>query len=123
MRSMPCFDCVRTSSAPRVCQAHGVHGDRSRAKGKIRLRLAHMAFIENRPHMPIDRRQFLHSMAALGAANWIGVGSVLEARQASTMITRSIPRTGEEIPVVGMGTWQTFDPSPATPAALDRLAE
>jgi diketogulonate reductase-like aldo/keto reductase len=82
-----------------------------------------MAFIENRPHMPIDRRQFLHSMAALGAANWIGVGSIFEARQASTMITRRIPRTGEEIPVVGMGTWQTFDPSPATPAALDRLAE
>jgi diketogulonate reductase-like aldo/keto reductase len=39
------------------------------------------------------------------------------------MASRRIPRTGEEIPIIGMGTWQTFDPSPATPAALDRLAE
>ena len=39
------------------------------------------------------------------------------------MLTRRIPRTGEEIPVVGMGTWQTFDPPSPTPAVLDRLAE
>jgi diketogulonate reductase-like aldo/keto reductase len=25
------------------------------------------------------------------------------------MLTRSIPRTGEALPVIGMGTWQTFD--------------
>ena len=25
------------------------------------------------------------------------------------MRTRKIPRTGEELPVIGMGTWQTFD--------------
>lgn len=27
------------------------------------------------------------------------------------MITRRIPRTGEELPVIGLGTWQTFDVS------------
>src|SRR5688572_26965834 len=26
-----------------------------------------------------------------------------------SMISRSIPRTGETLPVVGVGTWQTFD--------------
>src|SRR5256885_15411364 len=25
------------------------------------------------------------------------------------MITRAIPKTGEQLPVVGLGTWQTFD--------------
>lgn len=29
------------------------------------------------------------------------------------MTRRKIPRTGEEIPVVGMGTWQTFDAGPS----------
>jgi aryl-alcohol dehydrogenase-like predicted oxidoreductase len=29
--------------------------------------------------------------------------------QASTMIRRPIPSTGEPLPVVGVGTWQTFD--------------
>ena len=38
------------------------------------------------------------------------------------MLTRRIPRTGEELPVIGMGTWQTFDPSPADAKALDNLA-
>jgi aryl-alcohol dehydrogenase-like predicted oxidoreductase len=28
------------------------------------------------------------------------------------MLTRIIPRTGEELPVVGLGTWQTFDVGP-----------
>ncbi len=41
----------------------------------------------------------------------------------SPMITRKIPRTNEELPVIGMGTWKTFDPSSPTPAALDRLGE
>ncbi len=41
----------------------------------------------------------------------------------SPMITRKIPRTNEELPVIGMGTWKTFDPSSPTPAVLDRLGE
>jgi diketogulonate reductase-like aldo/keto reductase len=34
------------------------------------------------------------------------------------MLTRKIPRTGEALPVVGMGTWQTFDVAPALRAGL-----
>lgn len=29
--------------------------------------------------------------------------------KAQTMLTKQIPRTGEAVPVIGMGTWQTFD--------------
>jgi diketogulonate reductase-like aldo/keto reductase len=32
------------------------------------------------------------------------------------MITRAIPRSGEQLPVIGMGTWQTFDVDGAPPA-------
>lgn len=28
---------------------------------------------------------------------------------AETMMQRPIPRTGESLPVIGLGTWQTFD--------------
>jgi aryl-alcohol dehydrogenase-like predicted oxidoreductase len=38
------------------------------------------------------------------------------------MRTRKIPRTGEEIPVVGLGTWQTFDVGPAS-SEREPLAE
>ena len=36
------------------------------------------------------------------------------------MIMRVIPSSGEEVPVVGLGTWQTFD---VDPSKLDRSAE
>lgn len=38
------------------------------------------------------------------------------------MRTRKIPRTGEEIPVVGLGTWQTFDVG-SSAAEREPLAE
>jgi diketogulonate reductase-like aldo/keto reductase len=37
------------------------------------------------------------------------------------MLTRPIPRTGEALPVVGLGTWQTFDPPRRTPETLAPL--
>jgi diketogulonate reductase-like aldo/keto reductase len=39
-----------------------------------------------------------------------------------SMITRAIPKTGELVPVIGLGTWQTFDVG-GEPATLNRLAE
>jgi aryl-alcohol dehydrogenase-like predicted oxidoreductase len=38
------------------------------------------------------------------------------------MLTRPIPRTGEALPVIGLGTWQTFDAGPE-PAARAPLRE
>ena len=45
---------------------------------------------------------------------WLGVlstGPVLysKLRAAQSIITRTIPATGEQIPVIGMGSWITFD--------------
>jgi hypothetical protein len=49
-------------------------------------------------------------------------GAALLARPAfaqtgTRMHTRKIPSTGELLPVVGCGTWQTFDVGPAPPSA------
>src|SRR5829696_3102452 len=83
-----------------------------------------MDVISKERRMVVDRRQFVASMAALA----IGRGFRDRPAHASTpplapMIKRRIPRTGEEIPVIGMGTWQTFDPRPATPETLTRLTK
>ena len=40
---------------------------------------------------------------------------------ASPMITRAIPSTGEKLPVIGMGTWQTFDVRPDQTAPLEEV--
>lgn len=52
-----------------------------------------------------SRKQFLYQLSALGA---------LSTAPGFMFITdsirkRPIPSTGESIPVVGVGTWQTFD--------------
>lgn len=39
------------------------------------------------------------------------------------MNTRPIPRTGEHLPVIGMGTWQTFDVAGAPPALADVITK
>lgn len=38
-----------------------------------------------------------------------------DAPAAQPLLQRAIPRTGEMLPVVGLGTWQTFDVGPAAP--------
>src|SRR5688572_28317096 len=52
------------------------------------------------------RRRALRLIAGCGT---LVVMSRTARGQSSTMITRPIPRTGEPLPVVGVGTWQTFD--------------
>jgi aryl-alcohol dehydrogenase-like predicted oxidoreductase len=57
----------------------------------------------------IDRRKFLE--VAIAGAGLAGLAPrALRAEKADEqMIQRAIPKTGEKLPVVGMGTWQTFD--------------
>ena len=51
----------------------------------------------------LSRRDALQRMAAFAAA----LPRVWQTRR--TMITRAIPVSAEKLPVIGMGTWQTFD--------------
>ena len=51
---------------------------------------------------PLSRRAVLALMAAAAAA---GAGGA----QAATPLVRSIPSSGETLPVIGLGTWRTFD--------------
>lgn len=48
-------------------------------------------------------------MTSLTDASVRDTRSIGAARQQAAMIRRPIPSSGESIPVVGLGTWQTFD--------------
>ncbi|HEV2095411.1 MAG TPA: aldo/keto reductase, partial [Chthoniobacterales bacterium] len=49
--------------------------------------------------------------AAVLLRNLQSYGAETDAK--SPMLTRSIPSTGEQLPVIGLGTWQTFDVGPS----------
>jgi diketogulonate reductase-like aldo/keto reductase len=64
-------------------------------------------------------------MSRRAAAKLIGGGAAglclpmsasraLSANESSSMLTRDIPSSGEKLPVIGLGTWQTFDIDPGS---------
>ncbi len=55
----------------------------------------------------ISRRKFLEYSALAGAASTLPA-QLLNAAHHGNMITRAIPRTGEEVPIVGLGSSATF---------------
>lgn len=57
--------------------------------------------------MAISRRDFLRLSAAIGAGGFLHEAPWWPLRE--EMRRREIPASGESIPVIGMGTWQTFD--------------
>ena len=65
----------------------------------------------------MNRRSFLKSSSAVSAAFMAGGVSAQQAIQ-----RRPIPSSGEQLPVIGLGTWQTFDVGDNT-AARERLSE
>lgn len=67
----------------------------------------------------MDRRTFVAGTAATLAAH--ASVPVVTPPPAVAMATRPIPRTGEALPVVGLGTWQTFDPPRRTADSLAPL--
>jgi diketogulonate reductase-like aldo/keto reductase len=56
------------------------------------------------PQTRLSRREWLKLAAALTLG-----GSMPVARAADRILQRPIPKTGETIPAVGLGTWQGFD--------------
>jgi diketogulonate reductase-like aldo/keto reductase len=56
------------------------------------------------PWKNISRRELLRFAAGAGMIAFTG-----GAAMAASIITRPIPRSGEQLPVIGLGTWQTFD--------------
>src|SRR5688500_10593108 len=68
----------------------------------------------------IARRELLRA-----AALAIGAGGIPnhQIRAQAPMLKRPIPSTGEEVPIIGMGTWQTFDPAVVDEASLAPLAD
>ncbi len=66
--------------------------------------------------MPVQntRRALLR---LLGGASALLTMPVLSAQPAaSTLLRRAIPKSGEQLPVIGLGTYQVFDVAPAAPA-------
>lgn len=59
-----------------------------------------------RPVPMLDRRQLLTSLTA------VGIGAAvprLASAQNAPLLTRAIPSSGERLPVVGLGSWRTFN--------------
>lgn len=65
----------------------------------------------------MDRRRFL---AAVGAA--VPFAGTLAATRYPDVITKRIPSTGVEVPVIGMGTWITFNVGDDPRARAERTA-
>ena len=53
----------------------------------------------------MDRRLLLQALGGMAAGAFCKAGSA----QAQRIMTKKIPSTGEALPVIGVGTWQTFD--------------
>jgi diketogulonate reductase-like aldo/keto reductase len=56
----------------------------------------------------MNRREALQALIAAGAGAALG-DKLLRAAEPPTMITRKIPKSGEALPVIGLGTSQVFD--------------
>ncbi|HEX6173320.1 MAG TPA: aldo/keto reductase [Candidatus Binatia bacterium] len=59
--------------------------------------------------LTISRRELLR--LALAAGIFVGAGGAAmgAATSSKAILTKPIPHTGESLPVIGLGTWQTFD--------------
>ena len=67
--------------------------------------------------MPVSRRDFLASLAAAGATALLPQGT----RAQAAPLTKPIPSSGETLPLIGLGSWITFNVG-ADPVARDNCA-
>jgi hypothetical protein len=57
---------------------------------------------------PISRQAALRSVAVLGVTALVG-RLAADSLRPNPLLTKKIPSSGEEIPVVGLGSWSTFN--------------
>jgi len=67
----------------------------------------------------LSRRRFLKNLGGLGLLTLFGPHNV--SALIEKPIIRRIPSTGEQLPVIGMGSWKTFDVADDSRARSDRL--
>lgn len=67
--------------------------------------------------MTLKRRDFLKSSVAAGAC--LSISPALKAQNSSPLITKTIPSTGEQIPVIGLGTNEFGDRGGYTNASAE----
>ena len=75
-----------------------------------------------------NRREALGTLGSMGAAALLSMGATGGAgvgaadSKPAPLLTRRIPSSGEMIPAVGVGTWQTFDVTdPSTKVELEKV--
>lgn len=63
------------------------------------------------PHRPTDfsRRAFIGTLSAAGALAAFAPSAPASAAADGTTLTRAIPNSGERLPIIGMGSWITFN--------------
>jgi aryl-alcohol dehydrogenase-like predicted oxidoreductase len=69
----------------------------------------------------LGRRRFVEMSALAGIAAAVRSRAQGRVGGGDGMRTRKVPRTGEAIPVVGLGTWQTFDVGASAEERAPRL--
>jgi diketogulonate reductase-like aldo/keto reductase len=74
----------------------------------------------NLNHYSMSRRTFVASLTAALSAVWLAPGTLRAAQKA--LIRKTIPGTGEALPVIGLGSSRTFDIG-RDQAVLDNLVE
>ena len=71
----------------------------------------------------VSRRDFVGGILAAAASPFLLDAHVRRTRNAPAMLTRRIPSSNEALPVVGLGTWQTFDVPLSDASAVERLSQ
>ena len=70
------------------------------------------------PLLPIERRRVLRRLALGLGAPWSTGVLAQTAQRAPALVTKPIPSSGETLPVVGLGTWITFNVGTTAPRAM-----
>jgi aryl-alcohol dehydrogenase-like predicted oxidoreductase len=73
------------------------------------------------PSLPITRRQAARLIGRTAAAVLLSQQMAAAQSASDRMLTRPIPSSGEKLPVIGLGTWQTFDVNPAQSGPLTEV--